>query len=380
MEIAPMTAVSTSSDNKWNLVADLKPCLKSQVTTRRHLYRGEICYVLEDALTRQHYRFSNAAYQVVGRLTGQHTCQAIYSSFQGHQKLQPINQEIIVSILIQLAQMEALVGELPQELQQPQKKRTTSKSKLLDQVKRSPLFLRLPLFNPSLLLRRYQHLFRPIHSTFFLLFLCLLFAAACIQLILIWPELTHNAVDRIFTRHNLLIIWLIYPLVKTVHEFAHAFSVKYYGGDVTEMGIMLLIFMPVPYVNASDSARFPDKWQRIRVAGAGILAELSLASLAILLWAAVEPGLIRTISFNVILICGLSTLVFNGNPLVRFDGYYILSDLIELPNLAAKSSSFIWYHVLLAVTGTKSRSATSRLCSRKKNGTFSMGLPPFFTG
>jgi putative peptide zinc metalloprotease protein len=380
MEAAAMseTVMFTEADKKCDLVADLRPCLKSQITIRRHRYRGEICYVLEDCLTRQHYRFSESAYQVVGRMTGQHTCQDIYESLQGKEKLQPLSQETFITILMQLAQMEALVGELPQELQhQPLAAKNKKKLTLLDQTKRSPLFLRLPLFNPSPVLSKYQRLFAPIHGTFFLVFLCFLFAAAFIQLILIWPELTHNAVDRIFTQHNLVILWLIYPLVKTVHEFAHAFSVKYYGGDVSEMGIMLLLFMPVPYVNASDSASFSNKWQRIGVAGAGILAELSLASVAILLWAAVEPGLIRTIAFNIILICGFSTLLFNGNPLVRYDGYYILSDLIEIPNLAAKSSSFIWYHILHTIAGIRTGNPPQGSAA-EKNWFILYGIASFF--
>ncbi|MFT5697763.1 MAG: putative peptide zinc metalloprotease protein [Desulforhopalus sp.] len=339
-------------DQRWDLVAKLTPRLKPHISVHRHHYRGIITYVLEDSITRQRYRFAKSAYEAVGRMTGQYNCEEIYEYLKSNKGHEAATKEIFVEIIVQLAKMEALADSIPEELLgQGYTKAQRQKNSILGQIKKSPLFLRAPLFDPSPILDRFHTSSRPLYSTFFLITLALLFATAFFQLILIWPELTNNVIDRIFTQHNLIILWVLYPVVKTIHEFAHAFTVKHFGGEVTEMGLMLLLFVPVPYVNASDSASFSDKWQRISVAGAGILAELTLAAIALLLFASVEPGLIRTICFNTILICGFSTLFFNGNPLVRFDGYFILSDLIEIPNLAPKSSSFIWYHGVRILTG-----------------------------
>ena len=354
-------------EDRWDMVATLTPRLRSHIHILRHQYRGEVSYVLEDSITRQQYRFSQAAYEVVGRMTGQYSCEEIYNYVQNRKKHLETEKDGIVEIIVQLTKMEALAGEIPEELIGPAPPKSNRKQNiLLTQIKKSPLFLRFPLFNPSTILHRYHTLFRPLYSKLFLILLLALFISTFCTLILIWPALTNNAMDRIFTQHNLFILWLLYPVVKTIHEFAHAFSVKHYGGEVTEMGIMLLLFVPVPYVNASDSSRFSSKWQRITVAGSGILAELILASIALLLWASVEPGLVRTVCFNTILICGFSTLVFNGNPLVRFDGYYILSDLIEIPNLAAKSSSFLWHHFIRIVTGITIGKPEQRSPAEKK--------------
>ena len=101
------------------------------------------------------------------------------------------------------------------------------------------------------------------------------------------------------------------------------------------MGMMLLVFMPVPYVDASAAGRLPRQVATALVGAAGMLVELVLAALAMYRLGAVEPGLVRAVAFNVMLIAGVSTLIFNGNPLLRFDGYYILADLIEIPNLRA---------------------------------------------
>jgi putative peptide zinc metalloprotease protein len=136
---------------------------------------------------------------------------------------------------------------------------------------------------------------------------------------------------------SVLLFGILFPMVKVVHELGHGYATKMWGGEVHETGIMFLVFMPLPYVDASASSVFPSKWRRAAVGAAGILVELFLASLALLVWANVEPGLVRSIAWHVVWIGGASTLLFNGNPLLRFDGYYVLSDLIEIPNLAARS-------------------------------------------
>ena len=132
-------------------------------------------------------------------------------------------------------------------------------------------------------------------------------------------------------------------MVKSLHELGHAFATKVWGGEVHEVGLMLLVFIPVLYVDASASAAFRQKHRRIVVGAAGILVETTLAALAVIVWVYGSPGIGRAIAFNVILIGGVSTLLFNGNPLLRFDGYYIFSDLIEVPNLATRANAYLFY-------------------------------------
>jgi putative peptide zinc metalloprotease protein len=160
-----------------------------------------------------------------------------------------------------------------------------------------------------------------------------------------WSELTGNLTDRVFSSSNLMLIWLIYPVVKALHELGHAYAVKKWGGEVHEMGIMLIVLMPIPYVDASAASAFRSKLQRMVVGSMGMLVETFLAALAMTFWAFAEPGLARTIAYNVMLISGLSSLFFNGNPLLRFDAYYILADWIEIPNLGSRSNKYYGYLV-----------------------------------
>ena len=116
---------------------------------------------------------------------------------------------------------------------------------------------------------------------------------------------------------------------------------KRWGGEVHEIGILFLVFLPVPYVDASAASVFPEKHSRIVVGAAGIAVELFLAAVGTLVWIAVEPGFVRHVAYAVMLVGGLSTLFFNGNPLLRFDGYYVLADAIEIPNLASKANQYV---------------------------------------
>jgi putative peptide zinc metalloprotease protein len=158
-----------------------------------------------------------------------------------------------------------------------------------------------------------------------------------------WPDLTGSLTDKLFSPSNLLLLWLIYPLVKILHEFGHAFAVKKWDGEVHEMGIMLLALTPIPYIDATASASLSEKKRRIAVAAMGMMVELLLASLALFVWLNVETGLISALAYNVMLICSVSTILFNGNPLLRYDGYYMLADLIEIPNLGQRSTRYLGY-------------------------------------
>ena len=109
------------------------------------------------------------------------------------------------------------------------------------------------------------------------------------------------------------------------------------------MGVMLLVFTPVPYVDATASTAFSDKYRRMVVAGAGIMVELLLAAVAMWAWAGLAPGLARDAAFDVMLIGAGSTLLFNGNPLLRFDGYHVLADAVEIPNLGIRSNRYLLY-------------------------------------
>src|SRR5262249_7717822 len=132
-----------------------------------------------------------------------------------------------------------------------------------------------------------------------------LVAVGLVLALLHWPELTSNAADRVLATENVILLLGVYPLMKALHELGHAYATKVWGGEVHEVGALLLVFIPVPYVDASASAAFRRKRQRVVVGAAGIIVELALAAIAMIVWVQASPGLGRAIAFNVILIGGV---------------------------------------------------------------------------
>ena len=208
---------------------------------------------------------------------------------------------------------------------------------------KSPVSQKIGLFNPSTLLEGRMMtglaylLFGPIGL---LLWLAAILGGALTALSY-WQPLTANFGDRVLDPGNLLIMACVYPAVKLIHELAHALAVRRFGGAVTQVGVMFLVFVPMPYVDASQANAFRSHSARALVTAAGIMAEFAIAGLAMILWAEADPGLWRAILFNTILLCTISTIFFNGNPLLRFDAYFVLADLTQTPALGTRGQRLL---------------------------------------
>lgn len=201
------------------------------------------------------------------------------------------------------------------------------------------LFFRKSLYDPNRLLQRllnwFQWLYRPgvLLSGLFFVLVTLLAALWNIGSI---AEQGAN----FFTLSNLGLTWLLFVLIKVLHEFGHGVTAKHFGAEVHEMGFMFILFAPYLFCNVSDVWR-AGKWARLATGAAGLAVELMLAAAAFWLWLATQPGLFNQMCFNTMVVCSVSTLFFNGNPLMKFDGYYILADAMEIPNLRAKSNAWV---------------------------------------
>jgi len=216
----------------------------------------------------------------------------------------------------------------------------------------NPLAFSMPLFDPSRLLDRLEPALRPLLHPATLA----LWRPRCC-----WapspPAQTGRSagtrgeipVDGVLPHARLDLL----PVIKALHELAHALAVRRGGGEVHEMGITLLFFTPAPYVDASAANSFRDRWHRAAVSAAGIMVELGLAAAALFVWLEIEPGLPRDIAFVTLFLCAASSLLFNANPLLRFDGYHLLCDLLDLPNLAVRSQAYWMQQVLRLLGGTE---------------------------
>jgi putative peptide zinc metalloprotease protein len=327
----------------WYRVARLKPRLRGHARIHRHEYRGETWYVLQDQAKGRYYRFTPVAYHLIGRMDGARTVQELWEDATARFGDDAPTQGDVVQLLGQLHSADVLLCDVP-----PDTAELLRRSARIERAKwtanlRSPLAIRFPLLDPDAFLNRTVSLVRPLFGAAgALLWLATVGTAAALAG-MHWSELTEGLADRVLSAGNLFILWLVYPLVKTLHEFGHAYAIKVRGGEVHEMGIMLLVLMPVPYVDASAASEFRSRRHRVVVGAAGILVELFLAALATFAWTGLEPGAARSVVYNVMLIGGVSTLLFNGNPLLRYDGYYMLSDLLDIPNLGQRGLAYVGY-------------------------------------
>jgi putative peptide zinc metalloprotease protein len=328
---------------EWYRVAALQPRLRSHVDIHRQVFRGEIWHVVQDRHNGRYHRISPAGNFVLNMMDGRRSVQRIWELACDRFADDPPSQDEVIRLLAQLHRSDLVAGEAPPDLEELARRSETQARRSLLMRLRNPMALRVPLLDPDRFLAATATLARPIFTVWGLLVWLAVLVAGGAATALHWAELSGGVVDRILSVENLVLIAVAYPIVKAVHELGHAYATKVWGGEVHELGVMFLVLIPVPYVDASASSAFASTWRRAVVGGAGIMVELALAALAALFWVSAEPGLARAFAFNVMLIGGVSTLFFNGNPLLRFDGYFVLCDVLEIPNLGQRANRYVFY-------------------------------------
>ena len=331
--------------SSWYRVADLKPRLRSHARLHRHRYRGQVWYLLQDPVSSRVHRFTPAARLFIAAMDGERTVQTLWEITNKHLGEQAPTQDEIIHLLGQLHAADLLQSDVTPDAAEVFDRGERQEKSLQRRSYMNPMAVRIHLWDPDVFLNRVQPLIRLLWSRWGgMLWLAVVLPA----LLLIpphWPELSGNFADRVLAVDNLLLLWLVFPLIKALHEFGHAAATKRGGGEVHDIGIVMLVLIPVPYVEASASSVFKSKYERAVVGAAGMAVEVFIAAVAFYFWLLVEPGMARALLFNVMLIAGVSTLLFNGNPLLRYDAYYMLADVLEIPNLANRSLRYWGYLV-----------------------------------
>jgi putative peptide zinc metalloprotease protein len=218
----------------------------------------------------------------------------------------------------------------------------------------SLLRFQLRLIDPTPYLNRLEPIIRRLFSRESGFALMVLVVVALAIVFLRFDQLAKNLPGPwdFFGPDNLLLLLASFVIVKTLHELGHAFAARRFGAECHEAGVMLMMFTPLLYTNVTD-AWILDRRSRLMITAAGMLVELALASVATILWFAASPGIFKAMLANVMVLCTVGTIVFNGNPLLRFDGYFLLTDFAGLPNLSQRASHRLqqfWSFLLLGRT------------------------------
>lgn len=331
-------AASEEQPSMAERLAEAHVELRPDLEVSRHVFRGEVSYIIRDPVTFETQRFSASDYKVLCTLHVDRALSEVLEILLADNSLREEDSERFYQFIFSLHKSGLL--KLPVSDESTLYKRHLAKKEAKRaQAFKSILFKQVPLVNPDRFLERTMHLVRPLFSTYAFAAWGVLMVVASWILFRSWDEFTEPVLD-IFTGPNIPFLWATLILLKLAHELGHAYACKHYGGHVPEMGAYFIMFAPCAFVYATASWSFAKKRQRLFVCFAGMYVEIALAAMALLLWSVTPPGFLRSILHNVIVLGSVVTIGFNINPLMRYDGYFALSDFLEIPNLRSRANAY----------------------------------------
>lgn len=327
----------------WHRVRALKPRLRPHVQITRQHYRGKRWHIVHDPTSNQFYRLNPIAHEFVGLLDGHRTVEEVWTiAMERHGDDAPTQQEAL-QLIGQLYSSNLLtVDATPETEQLLRRGRERLKKKAIGQAI-GIMYFRFRVFNPDGILTWLEPIMRPLLNRWGFMAWLAFVIFAITSILPHFGELS-NSFENALAPANYGWMAVVFIVTKAIHETGHGVILKRFGGQVPELGFMLLVMVPAPYVDASSAWALDSKWKRIAVSGGGMIFELFVASIAALVWINTASGsLTHQLAYNAMFIASVSTVLFNANPLMRFDGYFIFSDLIEMPNLMQRSQNMLKY-------------------------------------
>lgn len=342
--------MSTFSES-WFQVADLKLALLPTIRVHKQVYQGEVWYVFQDACSEKYYRLRPEAYQFICELNTTRTVDETWHYFVERFPEEAPDQNEVIQMLSQLHHSNLLFYRSEVDYEQIFDRFKKNRNKEHASKLMAPLYLRIPIWNPNTFLQKNRKILTPLFSTFaFLIWLVAIFFGG--KAVVENADLVWQQGQGLLSLDNIIWLYISTFVLKILHEMGHAIICNKYGGEVHTMGIMFIVFTPLPYVDASSTWAMRNRWHRAMVSAAGMYVELFFAALGAIIWANTADGTLNSLAFNIMIIGSISSILFNGNPLLRFDAYYILSDVIDIPNLYQKANQQWLYYFDKFLLGT----------------------------
>ncbi len=309
----------------------------------QHTYLGRRYWVVKDPVALHYYRFEEEEYALFQLLDGQTSLEQIRDRFETQFAPQKITLVELQQFFAQLHRSSLVISDAPGQGAQLHERLVQRRRRRASETARSLLSLKVPLYDPQKLLDRLNGPLGWLFSAPAVIAVCLLAAVAGLLVTTEFDVFRQRlpAFHEFFGSGNWLWLAVALSLTKVCHELGHGLSCRRLGGECHELGVMFLVFTPCLYCNVSDSWMLPNKWHRAAIGAAGMYVELLLAAVCTFVFWFTQPGTLHYLCLNVMFVSSVSTLMFNANPLLRYDGYYILSDLLEIPNLRQKASSIL---------------------------------------
>ncbi len=317
--------------------------MRSDLLVETIAYQDFEDYVVKDPVSLEYYRLRSEQFRVLELLNGKRSPEEIRRELQREfPTLRPTLADI--HLLVHDLHKKGLVvserngqGQTLRDWEREQRRRR------FFAACKNVFYVKVPGWDPQGLLSALypfaKWLFHPIS----LIGIGLGVAITWVFLLINFAEFERRLPEfqQFFSWPNLAYLWLTIGAAKLFHEIAHGLACRHAGRESHEIGVAFLVFSPCLYCDVSDSWILPSKWQRIGIASAGMAAEVAVSALAIIVWWHTEPSLLHYLALNVFLVTTITTVIFNANPLLKFDGYYILSDWLEIPNLRGKADRLL---------------------------------------
>mgnify|MGYP001461272132 CR=1 FL=1 len=318
--------------------------VRPDLRARQHRYQGRIYWVVKDPVGLQYFRFEEEEFAILQMLDGESSLDEIADRFEREFPPQTIRIEELQQFIGMLHKSNLVITNAPGQGTQLKKRRDERKTKERWSTISNILSVRFKGIDPERILNfldRYVGWFFSVPA----MICCGLLILAALTLVTVQFDVFRSRLpefNAFFAAKNWAWLGVTLAVTKVLHEFGHGLSCKRLGGECHEMGVMFLVLTPCLYCNVSDSWMLPNRWHRAAIGAAGMYVELVLAAICTFLWWFTDPDTaINKISLNVMFISSVSTIMFNANPLLKYDGYYILSDVLEIPNLRQKASTIL---------------------------------------
>ena len=337
--LAPVMPAGQSAEH-------LKVKLRPDLVVQPQFYEGMTHYVIKDPLALKYFRFKIEEYFLLQQFDGKQNLQDVKKAFERKYRPQTISIEDLTRFVAQLHEAGIVQIDSPEQAKVLIRRRRKNRWRKVWQFIANILYIKIPIIDPERLLTGMYPYFRWIFTTYFI---TASVGTRCSRRSP-WSSASGTSstpklpeFQSFFNWCTILSFWISLAIVKVIHEFGHGLTAKHFGGEVHEMGMLFLVLTPALYCDVTDSWLLPNKWKRIWISAAGIYVECFLASIATFVWWNTEPGLLNSLAMATMFICSVNTILFNANPLLRYDGYYVMADWLEIPNLRIKSTQFFAY-------------------------------------
>ena len=314
--------------------------MRSDLTVDKQLYQGVEFLVVKEPLGQKYFQFPPQVHFLLTLLDGTKSIEQLQDAFQERFAPKRITHQEIQQLLTRFHQDGLVTSDMPGQGIELMKRGEKNRRMELFQTFSNVLAIRYRGFDPENILNWLNKWTWWIFTKPAVILSLIFGSIAAMSVIVNWHAFQAKlpGFDAFFDPRQWYLFVVVLAVTKIFHEFGHGLSCKRLGGECHEIGFMMLVLTPCLYCNVSDSWRLNNKWHRAAIGAAGMYVELILATIATFLWWFVQPGLMQDICLRVMLVSSISTVLFNGNPLLRFDGYYILSDILEIPNMGQKST------------------------------------------